>query len=125
MRSSRFSEEIILTFLKEAASGIPIEVVCSTARVSTRTFYRWRAQYGGLTLPAARERNDLLRENARLRVLLREFRRDERRPRDAVLAPGDRPGLSPFRSEIGVGAAPSGTRGACSSGRFASVRGKR
>ena len=128
MRSTQYPEDVILNFLREAASGTPIDHVCSTARISTRTFYRWRAQYGGLTLAAARERNDLLHENARLRALLHESWRQHSswRRADQPAPSDDRPRMDPFRSEIGTrSASPANPRQGCSSGRFASVRTRR
>ena len=73
MRAPSHPENVILTLLKEADTGTPIGQVCKTASISTRTFYRWRAQYGGLNEEAARERNDLIRENLRLRALVKDL----------------------------------------------------
>jgi putative transposase len=110
MRSTQYPEDVILCLLKEAATGTPIEQVCSTAKVSVRTFYRWRAHYGGLTPTAARERNDLLHENARLRALVQELWHKEH----AGPAQDSTPVLAPIYASR-----------ESSSGRFASVRGKR
>lgn len=115
MRSTQCTEDVILCLLREAAAGTPIDQVCSSARISTRTFYRWRAQYGGLSHSAARERNDLLHENIRLRSLVEE------------LWQKDKGGTSPERS-VAVGSSTPPTqaaREARSSGRYASVRGQR
>ena len=121
MRSSQYDEDVILNLLKEAAAGIPIGQVCSTARISTRTFYRWRAQYGGLTPAAARDRNDLLHENARLRALLQDLGRRRDGPERSNLSGA----AASFRSEMGTRpAAAVNVRGHYSSGRFASVRGR-
>ncbi len=110
MRSPRHSEDVILMLLKEADAGTPIDLVCKSALISTRTFYRWRAQYGGLTPSAARERNDLIRENLRLRALVEDLlRRNEDRAREVVCP-------LPFRPIAPREPAPS---------RFGSVRGKR
>ncbi len=61
---------MILTFLKEADAGTPINQVRKTEAISTRTFYRWRAHDGGLTAAAPHERNDLLRKTIRPRALV-------------------------------------------------------
>ena len=115
MRSTLYREDVILTLLREAAAGTPVDEVCSTARISMRTFYRWRARYGGLTPRAARERDELLRENARLRALIHELSAD-RRPQACGTA-------MPVRRESGMVSA--AVRGGQSCGRFAGVRGRR
>src|SRR5262245_45388270 len=70
MRRSQHTEHEILSLLDEADAGISIAEICSTARVSPRTFYRWRKRYGGLTSPALRHLKELEIENQRLRSLL-------------------------------------------------------
>ena len=121
MRSTRYSEAVILCLLKEAASGTSIGEVCSTARISTRTFYRWRAQYGSLTPSAARERNQLLHENRRLRRLVSDLRR----PRRDCACETAGLGAVPVRAECGAPSASPRTRPVSSSGRFAGLRGQR
>ncbi len=122
MRSPQYPEDVILCLLKEADMGEPIAQVCSTARVSTRTFYRWRARYGGLTPHAARERNDLVHENARLRALVHALQPEHLR--GAETKPVDK---GSFRLECGMhqGVLPNATPTGSSLGRFASVRGRR
>ena len=120
MRSTRYSEAVILCLLKEAAAGTSIGEVCSTARISTRTFYRWRAQYGCLTPAAARERNHLLHENRRLRTLVVDLRRANDPACETVGI-----GSIPVRAECGVPPASPRDRQGSSSGRFASLRGQR
>jgi len=38
-----------------------------TYRPDEATYYRWRKEYGGLTIPKAKRMKELERENARLR----------------------------------------------------------
>ena len=48
MKSSKFSESQIVTILKLAENGMPITEVCRSNGVSSATFYKWRAKYGGM-----------------------------------------------------------------------------
>ena len=117
MRPTQYSEDVILCLLREADAGTPIRQVCNNAKISTRTFYRWRAHYGGLTLNAARERNDLLHENLRLRGLVEKLRRDNQ-----CLAAAEKEAIPSH--DLGGKLASVTSREALSSGRFASVRGQ-
>jgi putative transposase len=53
MRASRFSEEQIVHLLHQAERGEQsIGVLCREHGISEQTFYRWRQQFGGMTVPA-------------------------------------------------------------------------
>lgn len=54
MKRSRFSEEQIITILKEQENGLPTKDVCRRHGVSSVTFYTWKAKYGGLNVFDAR-----------------------------------------------------------------------
>jgi putative transposase len=70
MRSSRFSEEQIIAILAEQERGVPTGDVCRKHGVSSATFYKWKAKYGGLDLSDARRLKALEQENSRLKRLL-------------------------------------------------------
>jgi putative transposase len=73
MKASRFSEEQIIHLLQQAECGEPpIGVLCREHGSSAQTFYRWRQQFGGLTVPDAQRLRELSKENARLKRLLAE-----------------------------------------------------
>ncbi|WP_423955873.1 transposase [Bradyrhizobium sp.] len=120
MRRSQHTEHEILFLLEEADAGISIAEICSTARVSLRTFYRWRKRYRGLTSSALRHMKELEIENQRLRLLLDKLseQRDSAHAQSPVATRLQLP-----RQEFGSGrpAAAEHSRGA-SLGRFASVR---
>ncbi len=70
MRSSRFSEEQIIAILAEQERGVATGDVCRKHGVSSATFYKWKAKYGGLDVSDARRLKALEQENSRLKRLL-------------------------------------------------------
>jgi putative transposase len=48
MKKSRFSDSQILAILKQAEAGTPVPELCREHGMSSATFYKWRAKYGGM-----------------------------------------------------------------------------
>jgi len=72
MRRSRFSEEQIIGILREQEAGAATAEVCRKYGISSATFYKWKAKYGGLDVSDARRLKALDAENAKLKKLLAE-----------------------------------------------------
>jgi len=72
MRSSRFKEEQIIAILREQEAGTSTADVCRRHGISSATFYKWKAKYGGLEVSDARRLKTLEAENAKLKKLLAE-----------------------------------------------------
>ena len=72
MKKSRFTESQIVAILKEADSGLKVADVCRKHGISSATFYKWKAKYGGLEVSDAKRLKALEDENAKLKKLLAE-----------------------------------------------------
>ena len=72
MKSSRFSEEQIIGILREHEAGIPTADIFRKYGISSATFYKWKAKYGGLSISDAKRLKALEDENAKLKKLLAE-----------------------------------------------------
>jgi putative transposase len=72
MKRTRFTEEQIIGFLKQAEAGIPIKELCRQGGFSDVTFYKWRSKFGGMQASDAKRLRDLEVENNRLKKLLAE-----------------------------------------------------
>ena len=76
MKKSRYSEEQIIGFLKQADAGMPIKELCRKGGFSDATFYKWRAKFGGMDVSDAKRLKELEGENAKLKKLLAEAHLD-------------------------------------------------
>ncbi|TDX22236.1 putative transposase [Rhodovulum visakhapatnamense] len=72
MKRSRFTEEQIIAILKHQESGVATADVCREHGISSATFYKWKAKFGGLEVSDARRLKALEDENAKLKKLLAE-----------------------------------------------------
>ena len=76
MRKSRYTEEQIIGFIKQAESGLPIKDLCCKGGFRDATFYKWRAKYGRMDVPDARRLRELEAESKKLKKLLAEAHLD-------------------------------------------------
>ena len=72
MRKSRFSEEQIISILKEHQAGLSAAELCRKHGISDATFYKWRSKYGGMEVSEAKRLKGLEDENRKLKKLLAE-----------------------------------------------------
>lgn len=72
MKHSRYNEEQIIGILREQEAGLGTADVCRKHGISSATFYKWKARYGGLQVSDARRLRTLEDENAKLKRLLAE-----------------------------------------------------
>ncbi len=49
MKKSRFSEQKIVSILKQAEDGMSVQDLCREHGISNATFYNWRSKYGGMS----------------------------------------------------------------------------
>lgn len=84
MRPSRFTEEQIIGMLKEQEVGATTADVCRKHGISSATFYKFKAKYGGMDVSDARRLKTLEDENARLKKLLAEQMLDNAILRDVA-----------------------------------------
>ena len=84
MRKSRFSEEQIISILSEQERGMATTEVCRRHGISSATFYKWKAKFGGMDVSDARKLKTLETGNARLKRLLADSMLDNMALKDLL-----------------------------------------
>ena len=74
MKKSRFSDSQILAILNQAAAGAPVSALCREHGMSSATFYKWRAKYGGMDASLMARLKQLEVENRRLKKMYADER---------------------------------------------------
>lgn len=70
MKRKRFSEEQIISVLREHEAGAKAGDLARKHGISEATLYNWKARYGGLDVSEARRLKVLEEENGKLKRLL-------------------------------------------------------
>ena len=73
MKIGRFNEPQILGILKQAESGVPVSNLCREHGMSSASFYKWRAKYGGLDASMVAQMKAMDDENRRLKKMFAEL----------------------------------------------------
>jgi len=73
-KKSRFTDSQIVDALKRVGGGLGVPDLCREMGISTATFYKWRAKYGGMDTSMMARMKELELENARLKKMYAEER---------------------------------------------------
>ena len=74
MKKSRYSDSQIMAILKQAEEGTPVPDLCREHGMSSASFYKWRAKYGGMDASLMARMKELEDENRRLKKMYAEER---------------------------------------------------
>ena len=81
MSRKRYKPEQIINHLRQAevliSQGQTIGQVSRALGVSEQSYYRWRAEYGGMKLEQVKRLKELEKENARLRQAVADLTLDK------------------------------------------------
>jgi putative transposase len=74
MRTPRFTDSQILAILKQNEDGVVVQDLCREHSMSSATFYKWRAKFGGMDASLMKRMKELEAENKRLKKMYAEER---------------------------------------------------
>lgn len=72
MKKSRFTDSQIIALLKQGEAGTPVPDLCREHGISSATFYKWRAKFGGMDASLMARLKELEDENRRLKKMYAE-----------------------------------------------------
>ena len=72
MKQSKYSEAQIMGILNHAEGGVPVADLCREHGMSSASFYKWRAKYGGMDASLISRMKALDEENKRLKKMYAE-----------------------------------------------------
>ena len=73
----RFSDEQIISILREAESGVFARELCRKHAISDAAYYTWRKKFDGMEMPEVKRLKSFEEENAHLKELLAEVMMDK------------------------------------------------
>ena len=84
MKRTRYTEQQIISILKEAEAGVPVTELCRQHGFSQSTFYKWKAKYGGLDISQLQRLKELDYENRRLKQMCADLSLEHKVLKDIV-----------------------------------------
>ena len=73
MKNGRFSDAQIMAVLKQAENGVPVSELCREHGMSSASFYKWRAKFGGMDASMVSQMKAMAEENRRLKWMYGEM----------------------------------------------------
>ncbi len=77
MKRKRYTEEQIISILKEHEAGASVPDISRRHGVAQNTVYRWKSRFGGMEVSEVKRLRELEAENLKLKQLLAEAELDK------------------------------------------------
>lgn len=84
MKKSRYTDSQIIHILKQAEAGALVPELCREHGMSSATFYKWRAKFGGMDVSMISRMKELEVENARLKRMYADVQLQNDAIKDAL-----------------------------------------
>ena len=73
MKTSRYSDPLILSILHQAEGGVAVADLCREHGMSNASFYKWRAKFGRMDASMITQMKTIEDENRRLKKMFAEL----------------------------------------------------
>ena len=77
MKRKRYTEEKIISILKEHEAGASVPDMARRYGIAENTIYRWKSKFGGMEVSEAKRLRELEQQTAKLKRLLGEAELDK------------------------------------------------
>jgi len=84
LKARQYTEEQIISVLKEGEAGAKVSDLCRKYGMSDATYYNWKAKYSGMTASDLKRLKALETENRRLKQIVGEQALDIRALKDLL-----------------------------------------
>jgi putative transposase len=84
MKKSQFSESQIVGILKEADAGVAVNEIWREHGISSATYYKWKAKYGGLEASELKRIRELEHEVNKLKQMYADLALENRALKDVI-----------------------------------------
>jgi putative transposase len=84
MRQSKFTESQIVNMLKDADAGRLVTELWRKYGISSATYYKWKARYGGLEASNIKRLKELAHENGRLKRMYADLSLENAALKDVI-----------------------------------------
>lgn len=84
MKKSRFTETQIVAILKETDAGIPVKEVWRKHGISSATYYKWKAKFGGLDASQLKRLREVEMELSQYKLMYAEMAHENLALKDLI-----------------------------------------
>ena len=84
MKKSRFSEQQIISILKQADAGVKVHDICRQHGISDATYYKWKSKYGGMEASDIKRLREVEAENSKLKRMFADLALENRALKDLI-----------------------------------------
>ena len=84
MKKSRFTEAQIVAILKETDAGVPVKEVWRKHGISSATYYKWKAKFGGLDASQLKRLREVEMELSQYKLMYAEMAHENHALKDLI-----------------------------------------
>jgi putative transposase len=84
MKKSRFSEQQIISILKQADACVKVQDICRQHGISDATYYKWKSKYGGMEASDIKRLREVGTENSKLKRMFADLALENRALKDLI-----------------------------------------